>query len=364
MTAATETRALTIADQVERSPAVLQLEARSQALVDLLPDPAAVDRFKRVVVQALIKNPDLLQCTPDSVVQAVFEAAMQGLEPTGAAGGAHLVPYNVNVGTKQKPRYEKRAQLIPDYRGVIRMATKPSSPIASMEARVVKEGDDFAYELGDDAWVRHKPSMHPSRSRNATTHVYSVAKLREGGKPLVDVMDLAEVQKVQQRTRDRAFSPWASDFDEMAKKTVIKRHSKTLPVPADVRSILAREDELAGEIEDAPRPPTRAQERLSAPARLTSRLRPAERHDEPTDATTDEGDGTDADAGDDPQPDAGDQAPGLSEDDFLAALEEARIDRRAAAKRSKELFPRDDGIPLTPEQRAELLEDLKAKEAL
>lgn len=271
MTAATST-ALTVIDQVEQSPAVMLLDARSQALVDLLPDAEAVRRFRRVVTQALVKNPDLLNCTPESVVASVFEAAAMGLEPTGAAGGAHLVPYNTNIGSKDRPHWVKLAQLIPDYRGIIRLVTKPPSEIASMEARVVKEGDAFAYTLGSDAIVQHVPSLAPDRSTKATTHVYSIARLRAGGPPLHDVEDRAGIERVQKRGKERGFSPWASDWDEMAKKTIIKRHSKVLPVRPEIRSILIREDELAGDTDPAPRPvappaPTRA-------SALAGRLRP------------------------------------------------------------------------------------------
>jgi recombination protein RecT len=263
--------ALTIVDQVEQSPAVLALDARAQALVDLLPDQAAADRFRRVVIQALVKNPELLECTPDSVVLSVFEAAAQGLEPTGAAGGAHLVPYNVNVGSKDRPRYEKRAQLIVDYRGVIRLVTKPDSEIASMEARVVKEGDEFSYQLGTDAFVNHVPSLDPGRSAKATTHVYSIARLRRGGAPLVDVEDRAGVERVQKRGRQGGFSPWSSDWDEMAKKTIIKRHAKVLPVRPEIRSLLVREDELGGIVDDAPAAAVPAGETRAA--QLGSRIR-------------------------------------------------------------------------------------------
>jgi recombination protein RecT len=245
--------ALTVVERVEQSPAVQLLDARAQALVDLLPDAAAATRFRRVVVQALAKNPELLECTPESVVLSVFEAATQGLEPTGAAGGAHLVPYNVKVGN----HYEKRAQLIPDYRGVVRLITKEPTQVVSLEARVVKEGDEFGYTEGTDAFITHTPSLAPGRSEKATTHVYAIARLKNGGTK-AEVMDRAAVERIQKRGRGSSFSPWASDWDEMAKKTVVKRTAKLLPVSPEVRSILVRDDELAGEADpsDAPATPT------------------------------------------------------------------------------------------------------------
>lgn len=259
--------ALTVVDRVEQSPVVMQLDASSQALVDLLPDAAAAARFRRVVIQALVKNPELLECTPESVVVSVFEAAAQGLEPTGAAGGAHLVPFNVNVGTKQNPRWEKRAQLIPDYRGVIRLVTKEPSEVSALEARVVKEGDDFEYALGTDAFVRHVPKLDPGRSDRATTHVYAIARLKSGAS-IPDVMDRAEIERIQKRGRQRDFSPWATDWDEMAKKTMIKRIAKNLPVRPEVRTILMREDEPEPTAAPAvPAGPSRV-------ARLAERLAP------------------------------------------------------------------------------------------
>jgi recombination protein RecT len=268
---ATNANALTVVDRVEQSSALMMLDARGQALVDLLPDAAAATRFRRVVIQALIKNPELLECTPESVVLSVFEAAAQGLEPTGAAGGAHLVPYNVKV-QKNPDRYEKRAQLIPDYRGVIRLVTKPPSEVLSLEARVVKEGDEFRYQLGTEAFVEHVPSLLPGRSERATTHVYAIARLKNGAS-IPDVEDRAGIERVRARGgRGGGFSPWATDWDEMGKKTIIKRISKVLPVRPEIRSILVREDELSGGDPDVaggepstPRGPTKA-------SRLATRL--------------------------------------------------------------------------------------------
>lgn len=243
-----ETKALTIVERVEQSPAIVMLDSRSSGLLELLPSAAAVSRFRRIVIQAIAKTPALLECTPESLVLAVFEAAQNGLEPTGAVGGAHLVPFNEKVA-KNPDRWEKRVQMIPDYRGVIRLVTAPDpithapSEVLAIEAGVVKEGDEFDYARGTEAWIAHKPSLQPDRSARATTHVYSVARLRNGER-LIEVMDRADVERIRQKRRNAdAFSPWSTDWDEMGKKTVVKRHSKYLPVRPEVRSILARDDD-------------------------------------------------------------------------------------------------------------------------
>lgn len=341
-TATAPSTALTVIERIEQSPAVLQLDARASALIELLPDEAAALRFRRVVIQALVKSPELLQCAPDSIVSAVFEAAAMGLEPTGAAGGAHLVSYNTNVGTKDSPRWEKRAQLIPDYRGIIRLVTKPPSDIVSMEARAVKEGDEFTYQLGSDAFVNHVPSLAPDRSTKATTHVYSIARLRAGGPPLVDVEDRAGIERVQKRGKERGFSPWTSDWDEMAKKTIIKRHAKVLPVRPEIRSILVREDDVAG---DEPAPAAAPVQGATRTSRLATRLR-AHSETAPVEPAF-EGEAHEVE-----------QPVALTQEQLMAGLAEAGIARDYAVEVSKTMFPRDAGVPLTDEQRAQLLVEL------
>lgn len=359
---ASTTTALTVADQVEQSAIVRELDARASALAELLPTEEAVARFRRGVIVAILRNPELLECTPASMVLSVFEAAQMGLEPVREA---HFVPRRINVGTKDRPRYEKQAQMVPDYRGVIRLVTKHGSEVASIEARVVREGDEFDYEEGSDAWVKHKPSLAPDRSTKAGTHYYTIARLRSGGPPLIDVFDRAAVERIKNRAHPSGFSPWASDFDEMARKTVVKHHSKMLPVPPDVRAVLAREDEIAGELESGEAPaalpagPTAAS-RLAA--RLSSGRQPAQNGPSapadpapPSESTP----GVDAATEPGPEPDAG-----LTKDNLVAELRALEVSVAYALETAKRMWPdRDQGAELTPAQRAELVDALRSEAA-
>lgn len=259
------------------------LSASSQALLSLLPDEAAVRRFQRVTLQAIEKSPAVAECTPDSIIAAVMEAASYGLEPTGGVGGAHLVPRSKKVSRKGEPdRWEKRAQLVIDYRGAVQLVTRrrrdgSPSAVLAVSAEAVKEGDEFAYAKGTSPSIEHTPSLSPTRSASATTHVYAVAEMREGVPQFV-VMDHAEVEAIRQREKADAFSPWSTDWDEMAKKTAVKRLVKLLPVEPDVRAILSREDEDREAPSPAPVAPTGPRT-----ARLAARLRPQAAEEAPSD---------------------------------------------------------------------------------
>jgi len=359
--------AMTIYERVEQSAVVAALDSQSEQLMPFLGDEDAVARFRRGVVVAIAKNPDLMNCTPQSIILACFEAAQQGLEPTGAAGGAHLVPYKMKDGTRV-------AQLIPDYRGVIRMVTKPGSEVLSLEARVVKEGDDFAYQLGTDAFVQHVPALDPARSAKATTHVYAIARLRNGA-TIPDVEDRAGIERIRKRGANSSQSPWVTDWDEMGKKTLIKRLSKVLPVRPDVRQILTREDEL-GEGDDAsaaatlPASPTkvaslasRIQPRNVTPAsdapgaaEDTGQLPESTPSDDaaaaPPGAATDDGDGL---------------VEGLTNKEFMARAQALGISGAECVAAAKARWPEYDpvlGGGLTPAQRLELIEALEQAAAL
>lgn len=348
-------QALTIVERVEQSAVVQALDAKTAALMDLLPDEAAVSRFRRGVIVAITKNPDLMNCTPDSIVMACFEAASQGLEPTGAAGGAHLVPYKVNG--------QKVAQLIPDYRGVIRLVTKPGSEVLSLEARVVKEGDEFTYQLGTDAWVNHVPALGPDRSSKATTHVYAIARLKNGSS-IPDVEDRAGIERIRKRGANSDKSPWATDWDEMGKKTLIKRLAKVLPVRSDVRALVIREDELTDSDDQpeaaAPSGPTKA-------TRLASRLRNVTPSEAPgaADDTAQLPESTETENTAEAATDADEEPASMTQAELLVVLGELHVPPAGALAKAKELWP--EWIPadtqLNDVQRAVLADALRSEKA-
>src|SRR5688500_12783632 len=69
------------------------LAKSEQQLAAARPKGIPASYMMRVVLTAVQRTPALLECTPVSLLGAVFQAAQLGLVPDGVLGQAYLVPY-------------------------------------------------------------------------------------------------------------------------------------------------------------------------------------------------------------------------------------------------------------------------------
>lgn len=179
-----------------------------------MPKSMTAERLTRIVMTECRKTPALLKCRQDTFFGAVLQCAQLGLEPGGALGHCYLLPYG------------NTCQLIIGYRGMIDLARR-SGQIVSINAYCVHEADEFEYELGLHPDIKHRPS--PLANRGPVTFVYAVAVLKGGGVQF-EVMSRSEIEAVRQQSKASKSGPWVTHWNEMAKKTVIRRLFKYLPV--------------------------------------------------------------------------------------------------------------------------------------
>lgn len=205
-----------------------------------MPKSMTPDRLTRIVMTECRKTPALLKCAPESFYGAVLQCAALGLEPGSALGHCYLLPFGNGKDKQGRPN----AQLIIGYRGMIDLARR-SGQIISLQAYCVHEQDTFNYKLGLDPDIEHIPASVADRGK--VTHVYAVAKLKGDGVQF-EVMSRAEIEKVRSTSKAGNSGPWASHWDEMAKKTVIRRLFKYLPVSIEaVRAVEIDEKTDRGE---------------------------------------------------------------------------------------------------------------------
>lgn len=191
-----------------------------------LPSVLTPERFSRMVMTAITQTPKLAECTPQSFIGAMLTAAQLGLEPNTPLGQAYLIPYG------------GKCQFQLGYKGLIDLAHR-SGEMQSIEARVVYENDVFEYELGLEPKLIHKPA---AMNRGKAIWYYAIYHLKNGGYAF-EVMSREDVeQHARKYSKSFGNGPWQTEFDEMAKKTVLKKLLKYAPLKADfVRGVVADE---------------------------------------------------------------------------------------------------------------------------
>lgn len=222
-----------------------------------LPNHVNPEKFQRVVLTALQQTPALLDCDRNTLYGAAMRAAQDGLLPDGREGA--IVTFS------------GKAQWMPMVAGIMKKV-RNSGEISTWSVQVVKANDSFDYQLGDEEKIIHKPAL---RDRGETIGAYSIVTMKDGEKSR-EFMDVDQIKAIQMRSRSANAGPWKSDWDEMAKKTVVRRHSKRLPMSTDLDEFLRQDDDLymppAQEAAPSPKDITPAAEQPAEKSKRPGRL--------------------------------------------------------------------------------------------
>ena len=199
-----------------------------------LPSVITPERFTRIALSALNNTPALQQCSPMSFIASLLNSAQLGLEPNTPLGQAYLIPY------KNKGQMECQFQI--GYKGLIDLAYR-NGQMQTIQAQAVYENDLFEYEYGLEPKLVHKPAYS---DRGEITYFYGLFKTVNGGFGF-SVMSKADMDNYA-RTYSKAFasdySPWKTSYEEMAKKTVIKKALRYAPIKTDFQRALSTDESI------------------------------------------------------------------------------------------------------------------------
>lgn len=208
------------------------IKAMEGEIKKALPSVITPERFTRMVLSALSTTPKLGACTPKSFLGAMMAAAQLGLEPNTPLGQAYLIPY------KNKGVDEVQFQI--GYKGLIDLAYR-SEEVSLVQAHIVYENDHFECEFGLEPKLVHKPA---DSNRGNPVKVYAMFKTKNDGYGF-EVMSMDDVRRHAEKYSKAyasGYSPWQTNFEEMAKKTVLKRVLKYAPLKSDfVRGVVQDE---------------------------------------------------------------------------------------------------------------------------
>lgn len=200
-----------------------------------LPKHIDADRIARIAVTALRTNRKLQNCEPMSFIAALMQCSQLGLEPNTPLGEAYIIPYG------------REASFQMGYKGLLSLAHR-TGEYKTIYAMEVYENDEFDYAYGLDPYLIHKPAEEP---KGEPIKYYAVYHLKNGGKEF----RVWSRKKIEQHAKrySQAFqkgytSPWKTDFDSMAKKTVLKDLLKYAPKSIEFARQLAMDETIKKEI--------------------------------------------------------------------------------------------------------------------
>ena len=223
-----------------------------KAIEDALPKWLSPERFLRVIFTATMKNPKIVDCSPESILQSVMQCAQLGLEPI--LGRAYLIPYNNSklVGNKWVKVLE--CQFQPGYQGLIDLARR-TNVIRDIYAMNVFENDEFDLTFGTDRKIHHRPWYLDKNNKRPgeIIGVYAVWEMKDGTKH-PEFMPISDVYKRRDKSQAYQYAmanpnnkgaqdcPWLTWPEEMIIKTVIKHSSKLVPASIDFMQAVALDE--------------------------------------------------------------------------------------------------------------------------
>jgi recombination protein RecT len=209
---------------------LLQSESVKQQLALVLPKHITPDRMARVACTAAMRNPKLLTCTPESLLNALMICSQAGLEPDGRQ--AHLIPFeNRKTGCVE-------VQVIFDYKGLIQLARR--NGVKNIAGDVICEADVFEWSRGMGG-LQFKHQVEWRKPRGPVFGAYVI--WQDGDQFDGEVMTKDEIESIRARSKSPNAGPWQTDWNEMAKKTVVRRASKRWPLDSEAAAAIGDEEE-------------------------------------------------------------------------------------------------------------------------
>jgi len=206
------------------SDLVVAIQQMAPQLEAALPKHIDAGRIARVAMTAVRQNYKLAQCTRDSFLGGLLVASQMGLEINTPLGHAYLIPYG------------NKATLVVGYKGVMDLAYR-TGLCKTISAEAVYEGDEFEYELGINKKLTHKPPK--TGERGDVIGYYGYYLLENGGYDFVYWTHEQVLAHAKKFSKTFHKGPWKENFDQMAKKTVLKAALNYAPMSLEHRDTWA-----------------------------------------------------------------------------------------------------------------------------
>lgn len=177
-------------------------------------------RFISSVVSAVQTNPDLAECTNQSILSAALLGHSLNLPQSPQIGMFYFVPYS------DKKKGVKEAQFQISYKGLLQLAMR-SGQYKKIHVTPIKDGELVSYDPIEDEYSFKPETDLAKREALPTIGYYAYFELVNGlRKALYWSKEQMESHAKRYSASYRngwSSSIWKSDFDKMAMKTMLRQ---------------------------------------------------------------------------------------------------------------------------------------------
>ena len=216
-----------ISKQTNDLRSLLSTDQAKAQIAAALPKHLTADRQIRVLMTTINKVPKLLQCSQASLLDALMRCSASGLEPDGVH--AHLIPYG------------QTCTLVIGYKGLLKMIYN-SGMVSTINANIIHANDYFDPQTNFhiEHWLRNDTEVDAGPGK--VLGAFCTITMKDGA-TMTARMSEAEINKIRDATRWSGQGPWADHWEEMAKKTVLRRAAKLAPMSAEMHIALNADDD-------------------------------------------------------------------------------------------------------------------------
>lgn len=166
-------------------------------------------------------------CSKLSLYGIFMDVAVSGLSFDPSMKHLYVVPFSTNIGTKDAPKWEKRASLMISGYGELLLRQLQGQVKYADNPVVVFEGDDFRFGTMDGKTVVEHMACIPRKSDNIIAAFIKITRYDDS----IDykVMAMEDIEKLRKFSKDPKSKAWTDGLKGMVEAKTIKHAFKNYP---------------------------------------------------------------------------------------------------------------------------------------
>ncbi|MCM1052487.1 MAG: recombinase RecT [Ruminococcus sp.] len=223
----------------------IQTEQYQKLINNTLGDPERARRFIASISSAVATNPSLQDCNAGTILSGALLGEALNLSPSPQLGQYYLVPFEKKVFNKDTKKWEvvdKNATFVLGYKGYIQLAIR-SGNYKKINVIEIKDGELENFDLMTEEIKVNLIQDDELREQTKTIGYYAMFEYLNGFKKAIywsknkmlahadkyspafskKGYELLEAGKVKKEDEYKYSSHWYKNFDDMAKKTMLRQ---------------------------------------------------------------------------------------------------------------------------------------------